>query len=262
MNQERCSSSAPPDAADQLVLGDLDVAKADRGVSLGIVVGEVGVVGDLDPRAIAVDDEDRRQPLVALDHVGHHEVHGGNVAGGHEPLLGVEPEAGLGRVGGGRDRGRVGAGVALGHRVGVLELAAKRRTEVAVDLLGAGVGPDVVGVRNVPVDRVGGAAVLLLDQRPLEPAPPLPTVLAGVQAAAQPGVDRLALDPGDELVGKAPGSPLCLLLQRHQDVLGEGPRSVAERERSFADLERHPARDARRLGERLDLHRLVRLTCD
>ena len=134
-------------------------------------------------------------------------------------------------MGGGRDRGGIRAGIALGHRVGVLELAAQRRAKVAVDLLVACVRPDVVGVRHVPMDRVRGPAVLLLDQRPLEPSPSLPTVLAGVQAAVQPGVDRLALDPGDDLVGKLPAAPLGLLLQGHQHVLREAPRPPPQGDR-------------------------------
>ena len=41
---------AAADAADHVGLGDLDVAEADRRVAVGIVVGEGGVVDDLDAR--------------------------------------------------------------------------------------------------------------------------------------------------------------------------------------------------------------------
>ena len=41
---------AAADAADHVVLGDLDVGEADRRVAVGVVVGEARVVDDLDAR--------------------------------------------------------------------------------------------------------------------------------------------------------------------------------------------------------------------
>ena len=83
---------ATADPADHVVLGDLDVAEADRRVSLGIAVGVRGVIDDLHPAAVAIDDEQGREPLRTVDYVRHHHVDAGDVARGDEPLLGVEAD--------------------------------------------------------------------------------------------------------------------------------------------------------------------------
>ena len=93
MNQERCRSSPPPTPPITSSAADLDVGEPDRRVAVGIVVGEGRVVDDLDPGTLRVDHEQGREPLAAVDHVRHDDVDGGDVAGGHEPLLAVEPEA-------------------------------------------------------------------------------------------------------------------------------------------------------------------------
>ena len=82
----------------------------------------------------------------------------------------------------------------LGHRVGVVQLAAQGRPQLAVDLLGRAVGEHVVGGRDVPRERVGRAAELLLDEEPLDVRPALAAVLARVQAAGEPARERLAPD--------------------------------------------------------------------
>src|SRR5687768_17635506 len=48
-----------------------------------------------------------------------------------------------------------------------------------------------------PGERVGRAAHLLLDEAPLGLAPALAAVLAGVEPAGEPRLDRLALDALD-----------------------------------------------------------------
>ena len=189
MNQRALKLVAAADAADHVGLGDLDVGEADRRVAVGIVVGEGRVVDDLDPVERGVDDEEGRQPVGAVDQVRHHDVDRGVVAAGDEPLLAVDPEAGVGALGGGRDPRGIRAGVALGDRVGVLELAAQRRAQLPVDLLVGAVRPDVVGLGDVPDDRVGRAAVLLLDQRPLDRASSPGRRVRACMPAVEAGLD-------------------------------------------------------------------------
>ena len=203
MNQSALQLFAPADPADDRVRRHLDRVEADRRVAVRVAVGEARFVDDLDALGVGLDQEQGRQPLVALEQVRHHDQDRGDVAGGDEPLLAVQHVAAGARLGGRGDPRRVRAGVALGHRVGVAELAAQGGAEVALGLLGAGVGPDVVGVRDVPVDRVGAAAELLGDQRPLLQRPALAAVLGGVEPAGQARRERLALDPLDRLLGEA-----------------------------------------------------------
>ena len=59
-------------------------------------MGELRVVDELDPGRVRLDQEQRRQALGAVDGVGHHDQHAGHVAGGHEPLLAVDPPAAVG----------------------------------------------------------------------------------------------------------------------------------------------------------------------
>ena len=127
---------AVADAADHRVSGDLDVGEPDRRVAVRVVVRELRVVDELDTGGVGLDQEQRRQPVGAVDDVGHHDQHAGDVAGGHEPLLAVDPPAAVGRDRGRRDPAGVRAGLGLGHRVGVAALAAQRRRDIALDLLG------------------------------------------------------------------------------------------------------------------------------
>ena len=156
-------------------------------------MGEGRVVDDLDPgrSASTTNRVGRRSaPSTTFAITTKTEATSPEVTNHFSPLS-RKPR--VGALGGRGDRRRVGAGVALGHRVGVVELAAQGGAEVAVDVLVGGVGPDVVGVRDVPVDRVGGAAELLLDQRPLDRRPALAAVLGRVQPAVEPGRERLRL---------------------------------------------------------------------
>jgi hypothetical protein len=95
-------------------------------------------------------------------------------------------------------------------------------------------------------------------------------VLARVQPAGEPGVDRLALDRLDRLRAELAAATLGLLLERHQHLLGEPPCPALQRQR--LRIEHHPAHLLRfasgggGVGETrprgLDLHLLRRLTCD
>ena len=114
----------------------------------------------------------------------------------------------------------------------------------------------------MPVERVRRPAVLLLHQRPLEPRPPLPAVLAGVKTAGEAGLDRLALDLRHHVLREAPAAPLCLLLERHQHVLGEAASALLQGQGPGVELQRGRPRWVLCVTERLDLHRLSRLTCD
>ena len=112
----------------------------------------------------------------------------------------------------------------LGDRVGVVQLAAQRRPQPAVDLLGRAVGEHVVGGRDVPGERVGRAAELLLDEEPLHVRPALPAVLARVQPAGDLARQRLALDQRDVVGGEPP--ELRVDLARDQDLVDERARAL------------------------------------
>ena len=139
--------------------------------------------------------------------VHHHDVEVGHVARRHEPLLGAgcasrRPCARPCR----RCRAGVGAGAALGDRIGVGALAAQRRLEVALDLLRRAAREHVVAAAHVPPDAVGVAAELLLHEHLLEGRPALAAVLDGVVAAVEP---RLACPGGRRLPGRErPAGPL------------------------------------------------------
>ena len=253
------------DTADHVGFGDLDVGEGDRRVAVGIHVREEGVVDRLDAGTLIVDHEQGRELLAVVDHVGHDDVDGGDVAGGHEPLLTVEQPA-VARVlrrRGGRDPARVGPGVALGHRVGVADLAAQQRLQPALGVLGPGVLPDVVAVRDVPVDGVGRAPVLLLDQRPLQAGPALTAVVGVVEPAGEPTRDRLALDIGDDVVGQPAVASLGLLLEREEDLLGERASAGLDVARLLVEIEGDVGRVHG--GDSLSdcaLHLTGTLTCD
>ena len=80
----------------------------------------------------------------------------------------------------------------------------------------------------MPRERVRRAAELLLDQEPLELRPTLAAVLARVEAAAQTGLDRLALDPLLELLGDLPAAELGELLIGDQYLVDEAARTLAQ----------------------------------
>ena len=133
-----CSSSPRPIAslaAQHRVRRQLDVEQ-DRRMAVRVVVRERRILEELDARHVAVDQEQRGQPRVAVHHVDHHDVVVGDVAGRDEPLLGAQaPAAGLGALGRAGDAAGVRAGLALGDGVGVAALAAQRRLQVPLDLL-------------------------------------------------------------------------------------------------------------------------------
>ena len=145
------------------------------------------------PGRAAVDEEQRR-PL-ALG-VRHHDVDRRDVAVGDEPLLAVDHPAAVAPPRGRRDAGRVRARVLLGHRVGVVELAAQRRAQPAVDLLGR-------PAARARCRRSGTCHESALVERPncsststhssfVQPCPPCSR---RVQPAVQLGRHRLGLDP-------------------------------------------------------------------
>jgi hypothetical protein len=70
----RLQVAAAPDAADHVLLRQLDLAKSDRRVPLRVVVGVVRVVDDLDAGTRPVDDEQGRKLVGAVDDVRHHHV--------------------------------------------------------------------------------------------------------------------------------------------------------------------------------------------
>ena len=181
---------AAADAADHGVLGHLDPVEADRRMAVRIGVGEGWVVDDLDAVELAIDEEQGRQLLAVDEGVRHDDVDARHVAVGHEPLLAVDDPAALAAACGGLDARGIGAGLGLRDRVGVVELAAQRRLQVALDLLGRAAPEHVVGTRHVPRERVRGASELLLDEEPLDLRPTLSAVLHRMEPARQPRLDR------------------------------------------------------------------------
>ena len=98
--------------------------------------------------------------------------------------------------------------------------------------------PDVVGVGNVPVDRVGRATELLLDERPFEGRPALAAVFGLMQTADQAGLNRFRLDEVDRILGQAAMAALGLLLERKEHVLDEAPRALLDVTLALGELER------------------------
>ena len=169
-NHMFCSSaprpiiSSPPEHG---VGRHLDVEQ-DRRVAVRVVVRERRVLEERDAGDVAVDQEQRRQAVVAVDDVDHDDVVVGHVAGGDEPLLGLDPEAAVRAHGRAGDAAGVGAGVALGDRVRVGALAAQARLQVALDLLRRAEAEHVVGARPAPPDGVRVAAELLVHDHLLD----------------------------------------------------------------------------------------------
>ena len=73
----------------------------------------------------------------------------------------------------------------------------------------------------MPVQPVGDAPELLVDEEPLEHRPALAAVLDGVASAVQPPRERLLADHRDPLGGQPPAEALRLELERHQHLLDE-----------------------------------------
>ena len=107
--------------------------EADRRVAVRIAVGEGRVVDDRDARRGCGRRGTASGP--SPSRVGHHDVDRRDVAVGDEPLLAVDHPAAVAPQGGRRDPRRVRAGVLLGDGVSVVELAAQRRAQPALDLL-------------------------------------------------------------------------------------------------------------------------------
>ena len=219
---------AAAESADHGVLGHLHVGEAHGGMAVGVGVGEGRVVDDLDALVVAVHEEQRRQLLAVLPRLGHDDVDGGHVPVGDEPLLAVENPTVLAALGDGGDARRIGARVGLGDRVGVVQLAPQGGLEVTLDLLRGAARQHVVGGGHVPGEGIGRAPELLLDQKPLHLGPALPAVLGGVEAAGEPGLDRLALDALFQLVTDLAAALLGQLLVGDEDLVDEAASALLE----------------------------------
>ena len=222
-------------------------------MAVRIGVGERRVVDDLDAGRPALDEEQRREALAVRDHVGDDDVDRRDVARRDEPLLAVDAEAAVRAHRGGRDRRRVRARVLLGHRVGVLRLAAQAGLQPPLDLVRRAVREDVVRRRDVPREPVRRAPELLLDEAPLDVRPALPAVLDRVQAAVQARVDRGPADDVDLGRREHAAGALGHLLARHEDVLDEPPRALLQLALRRGELEaaRPPSRRLQRAARRV-----------
>ncbi len=227
-NHMFCSSaplpiiSSPPSTAS----AGTSTSNRMRRVAVRVVVRERRIFEERDAGDAAVDQEQRRQPVVAVDDVDHDDVVVGHVAGGDEPLLGLDAEAGVGAHRGAGDAVRVGARVALGDGVGVGALAAQARLEVALDLLGRAEAEHVVGAGPAPPDGVRVAAELLVhdhlvDHRHLGAAVDL-QVTGADHAGRERGVEHAPLVVGVEAV------QLGLQLERDADVVDVGGGATAQ----------------------------------
>ena len=211
-----------------------------------VVVGEGRIVHHLDPGRVAVDQKQRRQQLAVAQHVHHHDEVVGHVAGGDEPLLGAEvPAAGrLDRRAG--DRTRVRPGAALGDRVRVGALAAQRRAQVPLDLLGRPAGQHVVAARHVPPDRIGVAAQLLLHQHLLDVVPAAPAQLHRVVARVEPALAGLVADVAAVGLRQPPAGQLRRQLQRDQHLVHEGGGAGSQLTLPGGQCEVHSSSSSRR----------------
>jgi hypothetical protein len=126
-------------------------------------------------RRVVVDQEERRQALLAVhdDRVEDHEVR--VVRPRDEPLLAVQDVVAGGRIedGAGGDRVRVRAGIPLGDRVAARALAPDRGVEIAPALDRVAVEQDVVGAWHVRPQAAGHLAELLVDDHLLHHGPAL-----------------------------------------------------------------------------------------
>src|SRR6202035_4282265 len=100
---------AVADAADHGVGAELDVREADRRMAVGVVVGELRALDELDAWGIGLAQEQRGELFGSGDRVRHHDQHAGDVARGHDPLLAVYSPAVAGRDRGAGDAARVRA---------------------------------------------------------------------------------------------------------------------------------------------------------
>ena len=201
-------------------------------MAVGERVGVVGIVLHDDAGRVVVDEEERREPLVAVDDqaVEDHEV--GVVGAGDEPLLPVEPVVAGRRVAdrAGAERPGVGAGSILGDRVAPRALATQGRVEVAPALVRVGMEQDVVGARDVRPEAAGRLAELLVDEDLLDDRPALAARVDRHRAAVEPRRDRGAPDRIAPIARHPAARPLELGLARLELVADERPSARLELE--------------------------------
>ena len=134
---------------------------------------------------------------------------------------------------------QVGAGARLGHRQAVPFLAADAGEQVFFALLRRAGEQDVGGPRHAgPVQRVVGAAELLLVEQPGHRIEPGAADIGRHVGGVEPGLDRLGLDLLDQLAAQHAGA-LDLALMRVKLVLDEGPRRLDDELLLFRQAEIH-----------------------
>jgi hypothetical protein len=212
------------DLAEHRLLPHLHAVEPELGVLVDERVHVARRAQDGDAGCVLVDEEQRRRALG--DHVGEHDQVVGDVADRDEPLLAVDPEAAADPLSGRGDRGRVGAGVALGDGDAVAPLAPAAGEQVALALA---VVAGAQRVRRTPdhvPERVREPAELLLDDHLVEHAQPLTAPLGGhvdrVQSVVADALGDLRVD-----LGREPVAGLARLLVDH-DLGSEGCGAVAQ----------------------------------
>src|SRR5262245_36387086 len=93
-----------PDLTEDVIVRYVDVGEPEGGMAVRVVVRERGLVDHLDAWTVRVDDEQRREPAVAVDRVRHADMSARHVTARHEPLLTVDQPAPVGLGGRGAYR--------------------------------------------------------------------------------------------------------------------------------------------------------------
>ena len=136
---------------------------------------------------------------------------------------------------------QIGAGARLGHGEAVRFLAANAGEQIFFALLRRAGEQDVRGPRHAgPVQRVVGAAELLLVEQPGHRIEPGAADIGRHVGGIEPGFDRLGLELLDQVAAQHAGA-LDLLLMRIELVLDEGARRLDDQPLFFRKAEIHGA---------------------
>jgi hypothetical protein len=212
--------------ADQLRGGHPHVVERHHGVRVRIRVGVARLAHQAHARRVLVDDEQRVLALViAADELGLEEDVVGAVVGRDVHLLAVEHVVAAVTARRRLDRVDVGARTRLGDRVALVALAADRRLQPGLDLLGRHHlrRPGGRGVQ-APAQRIRDAADLLGDEHLLQRREPAAAKLLRQVHRGQAELAGLRLVGVLLLLGDLPTVLLGVQLPRDQVLVDETAR--------------------------------------
>ena len=132
----------------------------------------------------------------------------------------------------------VGACVGLAHRHAVHALAANGGQQELFDLAALARAQDVRRPSHDVLQRVRRGAELAVHQRDAKTVEAATAELGGHVRGVQTGIDRLALDLGDEILRHV-AQLLDHLLVRHQLLLGEAAHGVDDHLLLVGEFEEH-----------------------